>query len=153
MPLSQAIFFYTTHFQDVTSSGGVSICITQMLQQSWTFMVLHRVLVRGPITAIVAVSPRWKVNIFGRCFTGVRCVSLSSTKSLSSRLKLSPWTSEFTHSHVPMSLTAREVQVYLPDILRRKNTSNSIMEVPALGHNPHRESGMKGVCFPSLFFY
>ena len=47
--------------------------------------------------------------------------------------------------------TALEAQVYLPGILRRKNTSNSIMEIPAWGHNPHRESGKKGVCFPSLF--
>ena len=34
--------------------------------QSWTFMVLHQVLVSGPITALAAASPQRKVTIFGR---------------------------------------------------------------------------------------
>ena len=34
--------------------------------QSWTFMVLRRVLVSGTITALAAVSPQRKDTIFGR---------------------------------------------------------------------------------------
>ena len=33
-------------------------------------LVLRQVLVSGPITALAAVSPRRKVNIFGRCTSG-----------------------------------------------------------------------------------
>ena len=33
-------------------------------------MVLRRVLVSGPITALVAASPRWKVTIFGSRTSG-----------------------------------------------------------------------------------
>ena len=43
---------------------------THTLTQSWTFMVLHLVLVSGPITALVAASPRRKVTFFGRRTSG-----------------------------------------------------------------------------------
>ena len=38
--------------------------------QSRTFVVLRRVLVSGPITALAAAPPRWKVTIYGRGTSG-----------------------------------------------------------------------------------
>ena len=44
---------------------------TQTLRHSRELaLVLRRVLVRGPITALAAASPRRKVNIFGRRTSG-----------------------------------------------------------------------------------
>ena len=40
------------------------------IPQSWTFMVLRRALVSGPITALAAASPWRKFTIFGRRASG-----------------------------------------------------------------------------------